>query len=337
MFLFVALLIVLSVIGIKKKDPEEEVLSKDTTIAVNGIFVILIFLSHSTQYLNLDSSILNRSYLLLQSAHNQLVVTSFLTFSGYGVMEQIKTKKDYLQQFPRKRILKTLLNFDIAVICFLLTNFIVDGRLHTITEVFFALIGWKSVGNSNWYIFSILLLYIFTWISWILRHDKKIMPIIVIGFSLVYVLVMAITNQPRRFTSTILCYPFGMFISLYKETIFNKTKKHRCAYFFSCAVLLCVSLFFRKSSLVVMNIHSMIFMAILIMILQYVKPGNAILHFLGKYSFSIFILQRIPMKVLQEYNLEWFVFIPVCLIITIIISVAFEKVTRLVDNMIIRI
>ena len=41
----------------------------------------------------------------------QLMVTMFLFYSGYGVMESIKRKgDDYIKSFPKKRILTTLIN-----------------------------------------------------------------------------------------------------------------------------------------------------------------------------------------------------------------------------------
>lgn len=52
---------------------------------------------------------------------SQLVVVMFLFYSGYGVGESFKRKGDgYVKSMPRHRILATLLNFDVAVIVFIL-------------------------------------------------------------------------------------------------------------------------------------------------------------------------------------------------------------------------
>ena len=46
-----------------------------------------------------------------------LMVTMFLFYSGYGVFESIKKKKEkYINTIPKRRFLKTLINFAIFYI-----------------------------------------------------------------------------------------------------------------------------------------------------------------------------------------------------------------------------
>ncbi|MBQ8306762.1 MAG: hypothetical protein IJX90_11170 [Blautia sp.] len=67
----------------------EPFLSQRSTTIINGIFVLLIFFSHSTQYLSLSGNLLDSLYRHFQNFHNQWVVTTFLAFSGFGVMLKI--------------------------------------------------------------------------------------------------------------------------------------------------------------------------------------------------------------------------------------------------------
>ena len=84
----------------------------------------------------------------------------FLFYSGYGVMESIIQKGEtYIDRFPRHRLLQTLLNFDVAVVCFFFLNLAL-GIPMSFKQVGFSMIGWESIGNSNWYVFVILYCYL---------------------------------------------------------------------------------------------------------------------------------------------------------------------------------
>ena len=81
------------------------------TAAINGIFSLLIFLSHSSQYLTLNEAI-DKPYSLLCMYLGQLVVATFLFFSGYGMMESISKKgQSYIKSMPSKRLFKTWYHF----------------------------------------------------------------------------------------------------------------------------------------------------------------------------------------------------------------------------------
>ena len=64
-------------------------LSKKQTTAIKGIFVLLVFFGHITQYITMGSA-----YERIVTSIGQLVVVMFLFYSGYGIMCQIMTKND---------------------------------------------------------------------------------------------------------------------------------------------------------------------------------------------------------------------------------------------------
>ena len=91
-------------------------ISKDGTDAVRGIFILLIMASHFTQYITAYPLPADVFYMRLRTFLGQFVVCMFLFYSGYGVTLSFAEKGDvYRKQFPRKRILRTLLIFDLAV------------------------------------------------------------------------------------------------------------------------------------------------------------------------------------------------------------------------------
>lgn len=104
MIIVIIFVAVITLMGIRVRVSNDTILSKQDTNIINGIFVIFIFLSHSTQYFVLGNSLLDSLYKHFQNFHNQWVVTTFLAFSGYGVMSQIKVGGE-----ESKIILKSIL------------------------------------------------------------------------------------------------------------------------------------------------------------------------------------------------------------------------------------
>lgn len=85
----------------------EESLTVSRTTCVNGIFVLLVFLSHFCQYMDTSALPFFQPYLLLRSILGQLIVAPFLFYSGYGVSEQIKKRGiEYVNAIPKSRMLK---------------------------------------------------------------------------------------------------------------------------------------------------------------------------------------------------------------------------------------
>lgn len=126
MDIFAIVFLILILIGVKPVRNNEDYISRDTTTAIKGIFAIIILFNHSRQYLPSHITDWGRqSYAILYNSiidiFGQLMVVMFLVYSGFGIMESFKRKKnDYIKGFVRKRVLKTLIHFDIAVFLFLL-------------------------------------------------------------------------------------------------------------------------------------------------------------------------------------------------------------------------
>ncbi len=84
------LLIIIS--GMRYKYFNSEYISHSATTQINGIFVFLVFMSHFRSYF--DSAIsYSRIYYEFQGFLGQLVVTTFLFYSGYGIFVSILKKE----------------------------------------------------------------------------------------------------------------------------------------------------------------------------------------------------------------------------------------------------
>ena len=210
--------------------PDENYLSKKNTDSVKGIFILMVFLSHFNQYCVLNGRF-DGLYLLPFKIIGQGMVTMFLFYSGYGVMESIKKKENYIESIPKNRILMVLIQFDVAIMLFALLKLIL-GEKFTITKLLLSFVGWESLGNSNWYIFAILSLYTFTYIGFKI-FDKKynLAAVSVVGITILYIFVLVLfSNKSTIFYDTVLCYSLGMFWSLYQEKIHKIVNKNVIVY-----------------------------------------------------------------------------------------------------------
>ncbi|CAK7082658.1 acyltransferase family protein [Tissierella sp.] len=311
-------------------------MSVEKTTSIKGIFVLLVFLSHFVQYVELNSPF-DMPYLAIRSFLGQLVVTMFLFYSGYGILESIKKKKmKYVNEIPKKRILRVLFDFDIAILLFLIVRFIL-GYKYDIKTIVLSFIGWTSVGNSNWYILVILITYLFTFISFKIFKNKYFMAIsCVTVLSGIYVL--AVSNfKPSYSYNTIFCYAAGMWFSLYREKIENIVLANNTSYLLSLTISLTLFGFtyLFNNKVIIYQIKSLLFVCLIILVTMKVSFNNFILNWTGKHVFSIYILQRIPMMIFKKSNIisnNTYLYLVLCLLVTIVISHVFDMATRKIYN-----
>ena len=318
----------------------DTILCKSDTTTINGICALLIFLSHSTQYWPLSSGFFDNVYGHVQNIHNQWVVAPFLAFSGYGVMLQIMkscAKREYVRSYPYKRLLKTLINFDIAVVLYWVVSFLL-GIQYEPSVILGSLFGITSVGNSNWYIFAILILYIFSYIAALIFKGNYKSQVLLISFLCVgYCLLMWIIGFEMRFYSTAMCYSLGAFIALEKEKIVEGIRKKKMITIFLLMLVILLTYKLRFNAFI-MNISSVTVVLAIVWFLCFFEIKSKVLYFFGKHAFGIFILQRIPGLIF--YNLfgdgaNKYVVIITDFTITIIIAMLYDEFLYYVDRKII--
>ena len=314
-------------------------MSRDITDSVKGIFIILVFFSHFNSYADFTWKP-DLIYNNIISLFSQTMVTMFLFYSGYGVMESIKNKKKhYVDLMPRKRLLTTIINFDIAVCIFLILAICFNEPL-TVPQVLLSLIGWDSVGNSNWYIFVILLLYLITYIIFkIVGVDKPIISVITItSVVCILILVCALWKiKPLYWYDTALCYCLGMFYSIVRERFDRILNRNvgiwLVALCFSFCTFIALRLFTNSSVFVL--VQNIIFAAVVLIITMRVSPNNKLLRWCGNNLFGLYILQRIPMIVFSKIGLaEWnlYIYFVCCVAVTVVIVIPFNKLTNIISK-----
>lgn len=341
-FVYAALL-VLALIGAKfsfRSFNTKEYLSMDSTNAVRGVFMILIFLSHMMQYYvyTEEIDVLGGT---VSRALGQMIVVMFMFYSGYGIGESVKRKGSaYIKSFPVNRVLKTWLHFAIGVFVYYVLSLIL-GVKYPAGQVWLSFIGWTSIGNSNWYIFAVVILYIITWVAFSLaKKNKYIAAGIVTALTVVYIVVMYFFKENWWF-DTVLCYAAGLWYSLGKEKIEKVLTKNNFIWiivFVAGAVGWWYSHFCR--TLPAMRIlEAVSFTLAVVMLSLKVSIRCKPLVLVGKYTFEIYILMRIPMKLfgiwgLSAYNL--YVYFAATLAATLVLSFLFSKMLNVIDKLLFR-
>lgn len=338
---FLLALILIIVIGIKIKGPGEfnkDYLEKKNTTAINGIFVILVVFSHYAQYADLGG-IYDRGYLAVKAHLSQMIVASFLFYSGYGMMESLKKKGcSYILRLP-VRFLKLLFKFDCAVLLFILMNMAL-GITYPRHQTLFAFTGWESIGNSNWYIFDILILYMLMLAAFSIASVcpytvKHTAGVIILTFATIgFIIVMRKAGKDAFWYNTLMLFPAGAVYSLVKHNAERLVMRSDFTYFFSMLVVLAGYLY-GSSHRTGYGIQtyigwSIMFMLLLLLITMKVSVYNGFLEFLGRHVFSIYILQRIPMTILSQYGYiekNKYACLIAVMLMTIVMALAFERVT----------
>lgn len=311
-------------------------LSRETTTAIKGIFVFFVFLSHFSQYFPYGSEPDHWFYFVKHNS-GQLVVTMFLFYSGYGIFESIKKKgTDYVKTFPKNRILKTIFHLDVAVLIYLVIDHFLEIKFKT-ADILLSLIGWSSVGNSNWFMFAIILQYAFVFLAFIIFRKHKLPAIITVtALSVAYMLIMP-KFKDSYWYNTALCLPLGLWYSYLKGGLEKAIMKNNFTYllFFAIFAAAFYQSFKNRNNLIYYEVWMLSFTVLVVLVSMKVNICNKALMWLGNHVFSIYILQRIPMMIFKRKGVEFpniVICLIVCFVITAVLAEVFDLAMGAIDK-----
>ena len=329
--LYVVLLLCLCGIRPCIRVSNKEYISKDAIQPVKGLFILLVFLSHFRGYIPRDLSV-DGVYTSVQAFLGQMIVVPFLFYSGYGVSESLRLKGwDYLVRFPVHRVLNVVFQFAIAVLIYIAYRSAFMGAQFPLKRMLLCLVGWNSAGNSNWYIFSIVIMYLLTWVAhWAFGHKTEQttwMPNFVLtGMALVLIDILSYC-RPDYVYNTLFAYVAGCWYSQFRcqfEGIFEDLKAVIVAVW-ALIVGYCMVRLEWKSTFIC-ETASVLFALITVLITMRIRFRNPFLSYCGSHLFSLYVLQRLPMLALQKTALaqnRW-AYCVSCLAITLVISWIFD-------------
>lgn len=318
---------------------ESEYLSRDFSTAIKGIFVITVFNGHLCQYVELHQTLIELPYILIEDWIGQCIVACFLFCSGYGIFHSIRQGGYlYIKQLPRKRIFKVWLHFVLAIVLFILMNLCL-GNTYTVLQYVEALFVWFSIGNSTWYIFATISLYFISYLSGQIVFSRikneKLRDVLLVVFvgigTLIYVFIMSHLKDDSVWYNTVTCFPVGMLYALLQEKIDRWNTKFW--HWLVSVVLLSVAYL----SLILWGnyyLRAPVFAILVFVVSMRISINNPILQWIGKHTFSIYILQRIPMIILTYLGINQYEYLMAfgCLAITLLMAWGFDLITNRIDK-----
>ena len=338
-------IVILIVFGIRKRNTDVDYMRYNQTMVIRGIFIAIIFLSHLRQYL-VFSSTLDILICQILSMIGQLMVVVFFFYSGYGILLSYRNKENYDKSFFVNRLFKTWLHFVVAVLLYLLIDIIV-GIPYSIKEILLSFVGWESIGNSNWFVFDILLLYSFVLVAFLLlgRHKKENKKLtdavyiieIVSVLTGVMIIILMFVKQFWWF-DTLLCFPFGMVFCLLKDKIDSLMRNPLIWFFAGCSLVGVFIVCYMVNNLFFYYICGCALCLLICWFTFRFSINSPVLLWLGKYSFYIYLYMRIPMICLTCFGIDEYVYLFSlgCLIFTIILAYIMEKLQKRIDAFVIK-
>lgn len=289
--------------------------------SIKGIFILIVFFSHFMQYVRMAGGCVVDLHL------GPMMVTLFLFYSGYGVMESIKKMGDeYVKSMPKRRVLTTLLNFDIAVLAFIVLDLSLGCSI-TLKQSLLSLVCWDSVGNSNWYIFAIVCSYLAAFVACYESRFRSYGGVISFAILSFYVVGLSFVKDPWWF-DTILCFPVGMIYSQHKSRI-----EALAARFYLLLIVLAAVAYFGLDHIHIFarglmpNLKAIAFAFFVVMLTMKFPIRYKALGWCGQNLFPLYIYQRIPMLVFFTLDPTGFTTwrMPIYLVASFLITLAIAK------------
>ncbi len=355
MDIFLIALIVLCLWGVKfSATGHTDYISRSQTDSIKGIFAIIILYSHMRGYFVSDVPY-SSGYNVMLNYLGQLMVVMFLLYSGYGIMEALKrNRKKYMDTFLTHRVGKVWLMFALAVGLFMLLNAILSIK-HEPIKYLTSLIAWDSIGNSNWFVFDILVLYLLTYFALLISSKwggVKYLVLAVYALTAALVIILWQSGKGMWWYDTILAYPTGMFYSIYKAKIEQMVRGWRwwlitfiiAALFIFCRFKLYIlvdlldNTFGYMLNFAVAVFVSSIFAMLVLLLTMKIKLDNPALRWLGVNAFAIYILQRLAMILGQHFGWNKNAVLFACFVIpaTLLISAIYTAGTNRLNRKLFR-
>lgn len=312
----------------------QDYLSREQTLCVNGIFMAYILLSHTFNVYS-SEGILNQCFSAIQVYLGQFPVVPILFFSGYGIMESIKHKENYIKNFPKQRLLKFYYKFFIITLIYVVLNIFL--REYDLPTVLLSFTGFESIGNGGWYIGVTLAVYIFVIVCFnTFKNKPALAATTVTALTAIMMFVEMKLDLPTYYYSTMVFMPLGLCFSLIKDKFDAIVMKNNIVWTVGLVVCLGLSVLFNiltDKSFIFYPVWCFFGLIALMVLCMKVRINNAILLWIGQTSLYNFILQRIPHKLLLLFNLNDMTFYVLTFIATFILIVVAEKIFKPIDKL----
>ena len=158
----------------------------------------------------------------------------------------------------------------------------------------------SNIGNSNWFAFTIICLYIISYLSFRFIKRKKNF---IIGFFIINILcilhIYFVFNYfyPKKTYSVdnILCFIIGILFSLLKYYLNRIFMRNDIFYFGNTSIIIVLYYYYyhkKGKNIILISITNSLFCLIIVILTMKIRLKNEFLLFLNTHSYSIYLLQR---------------------------------------------
>lgn len=180
-----------------------------------------------------------------------------------------------------------------------------------------------------------LILYLITWLAFRILKNNPVPSLLFITVLTVISMYILSLHKTDYWYNTMLCYPAGMWYGFFKEKIDVKLKATK-NYILAALILLALLLVVYKTrqQICMYAIGAVVFTLVVVMFTMKMQLGNSLLEFTGKHLFGLYIMQRLPMALLQHtvVGANAYVYAVVCFLLMYLVGIGFSWVCEMGDE-----
>ena len=286
-------------------------ISKDLSNIIKGLSCLLIVAHHFCLRLDgRDSDNLLVHFIGARGGVIGLAVFFFL--SGWGLSESQKKNKYPFIVFVSRRLSKIFIPLFITNIIYYFVLLLNNQISFNLSNLLLTAFNLKLYDGALWFCNTILIFYLIFYFSF-LPNSKWIKVFICLMATILYSIVLTIVfPQASFYVYSLVGFPLGMILSLYKKSVLSIRFSGFCLLSFSLFLLGGAFIFPFYEKLFLMNYFSFLIVFILVSIIVVSHRVSlpvklTVLPFIGFYSYEIYLLHnKVLVYVATIGHLMWY-------------------------------
>ena len=336
--IFPAIVFIIMLVQIKiapKGSIHEDFLSLEQSKILQGLAAVGIIFHHLSQYITKFGNEWHGPITIFSSM-GILFTTIFFFCSGFGLMQSLKSKPDYLKTFLRKRIPAVLIPFIISNAIYLVLVGMYFGSVNSVLESLACLFGFRLVNTNTWFLVEIMILYLaFYFTHRFIKKPGKAMGAMSIIIVLMITVSLLLGHDRSKdgglwfmgewWYNTTIFFLAGLFMAKYYDKVLAFLKKHY-KWLLPVSIVAFLATFgleefvrttfgyyqeweghpgygAKAITLLAQTIACATWLLMLLLISMKVRVKNILLVLLGKISLEIYIIHDL-FKVFLTYEYE---------------------------------
>jgi len=261
----------------------------------------------------------------------------FFFLSGYGLWWSKKNKINYLSFFNLfERIIKLGIPAYATYLLYILFNY--NDKEGLLKQLFLGkIIEYIRYNDVTWFMIELVILYVLFWVLYRI-WSAEVANIIFGTLILCWDVVAFFWGRGLVWYASSLCFLVGILICQKRDTILAKIQK-RYIFYLSILGLVFISTFIIHmilppfniwGYLICANIATVFFCCFLYLLTYKVKFGNKIIVWLGGFSYEIYLVHMIIIKVINEYTENELVRVYAVTIVSLVIAYLVKRISNIV-------